>query len=267
MRIHILHTGKVQIDRALAYKELGLHPAPFTGWFRNSGKKIWVPVSSYLIEHPKGLILVDAGWHEDMRVNQRKHLGSLAFSMFKGELPKGHSVAERLNHLGIKARDLDYVILSHMHSDHVSGIKHVQDAKNILVSEIEWKVAHKKLGYIQSMWKDVPINTFRFTDIPYGPYKRGYDLFGDNSLYIVHTPGHSASLVALMVKMEKSWVVLASDVGYSEKSWTQMILPGITTDRTAAYDSLKWLHNFAKREECVRIICNHDPAIVPEIIR
>ena len=39
-------------------------------------KKIWVPVSSYLIEHPKGLVLVDTGWHEEIRLNQKKTSGA-----------------------------------------------------------------------------------------------------------------------------------------------------------------------------------------------
>jgi len=39
MKVHILHTGKVYIDRALAYREKTLHPLPFTGWFRGKDKK------------------------------------------------------------------------------------------------------------------------------------------------------------------------------------------------------------------------------------
>lgn len=216
MKVHVLHTGKVYIDRALAYKEKTLHPIPFTGWLRGKTKKMWVPVSSYLIEHPKGLILVDTGWHEEIRFNQKKHLGSLAYSMFKGDLPEGDSIAEKLDSLGIKSKDLDFVILTHLHSDHVSGLKHVQDAKKILTNEIEWKAAHKRIGYIKSMWNGVSIDTFSLTNIPYGPYKKGYDLFGDESLYLVHTPGHSDGMVSILVKMRNGWLVLASDVGYSE---------------------------------------------------
>lgn len=266
MKVHILHTGKVYIDRALAYREKTLHPLPFTGWFRGKDKKIWVPVSSYLIEHPKGLVLVDTGWHEEIRLNQKKHLGRLAYSMFRGDLPEGDSIAEKLHSLGIKSEDLDFVILTHLHSDHVSGLKHVQDAKRILTSEIEWKAAHRRMGYIKSMWQGVAIETFHFTDIPHGPTHQGCDLFGDGSLYLVHTPGHSDGMVAVLVKMQKGWLVLASDVGYSERSWEEMILPGITTDKQAACRSLKWLKEFSKRDDCIRVLANHDPAITPGII-
>ncbi len=265
MKVHVLHTGKVYIDQALAFKEKSLHPMPFTGWFRGKTKKMWVPVSTYLIEHPKGLILVDTGWHQEIRINQRKHLGILAQSMFKGDLPEGDSIAEQLHTLGIKSSELDYVLLTHLHSDHVSGLKHVQDAKRILTSEIEWKSAHKRVGYIKSMWHNIPIQTFKFTDIPQGPLNKGYDLFGDDSLYLVHTPGHSDGMFSILVKMKYGWLVLASDVGYSEKSWKEMILPGLTTDKKAAYSSLKWLKDFSNKENCIRVIANHDSAIEPQI--
>lgn len=266
MKVHILHTERVYIDRALAYKEKSLHPFPYTGWLRGKNKKIWVPVSSYLIEHPKGLILIDTGWHENMRNHQQKHLGKLAYSMFKGDLPAGDSIAEQLNHLGLKSKNLDIVLLTHLHSDHVSGLEHVKDAKKILTSAIEWNAAHKKIGYIQSMWHDIAIDTFPFSSIPFGPTNQGIDLFGDHSIYLVHTPGHSDGMISILVKIGNKWLVLASDVGYSQQSWEHMILPGITTNKKAAYQSLKWIKNFSERQDCIRVIANHDPNILPAII-
>ncbi|MBP2079131.1 N-acyl homoserine lactonase family protein [Oceanobacillus polygoni] len=266
MKIHILHTGKVLIYRSLAYKERGLHPAPYTGWLRRKENKMWVPVSSYLIEHPKGLILVDTGWNEDMRLNQRKHLGNFAYSMYKGELPEGKSIAEQLYSLGVSSKELDFVILSHMHSDHVSGLRHVKDAKKILTSKIEWNAAQKKLGYIKTMWNNIAIDTFELMDIPYGPYKEGFDLLRDETLYLVYTPGHSDGMISTLVKMKNGWMVLASDVGYSERSWKEMILPGITTDRKAAYQSLKWLRDFSLKRDCIKVIANHDANVKPQII-
>ena len=266
MKIHILHTGKVYIDKALAYKEKSLHPMPYTGWLRGDEKKIWVPVSSYLIEHPKGLILVDTGWHEEMRTNQKKHLGLLAYSMYRGELPEGESIINKLNTLGVKSNDIDFVLLTHLHSDHVSGLKHLLDAKKILTSALEWKAANKKIGYIKKMWEGAPIETFDLEDIPYGPFKKGLDLFGDGTLFLIHTPGHTDGMFSIMVRMDKGWMLLASDVGYSKESWTQMILPGVTTNKTYARQSLEWVRDFSNREDCIQVIANHDCTIKPQTI-
>ncbi|MFC7371109.1 N-acyl homoserine lactonase family protein [Fictibacillus iocasae] len=266
MKVHVWHTGSVYIDQALAFQENSLHPLPYSGWLRGKSKKRWVPVSSYFIEHPKGRILVDTGWHEEIRTNQKKHLGRLAYSMFQGKLNKGESVLEKLTNYGIKSHDIDYVLLTHLHSDHVSGLKHVKDAKKILTSELEWKAANKKIGYIKSMWDGVPIETFEFSEIPYGPYKRGLDLFGDGTLFLVHTPGHSDGMFSILVKMSEGWLLLASDVGYSKKSWEDMILPGVTTNKVYAKESLKWIKEFSNREDCIQVIANHDTEIEPRII-
>ncbi|MDG5472482.1 N-acyl homoserine lactonase family protein [Jeotgalibacillus sp. ET6] len=266
MKVHILHTGRVRIDQALAYKEKSIHPAPYTGWFRGNEKKMWVPVSSYLIEHPTGYILIDTGWHEQIRENQKKHLGRFSNSMYTGDLPNGQSVLEQLRSKGIQSHDISLVLLTHLHSDHVSGLQNFKDAKRILTSDIEWKAANRKMGYIKSMWEGIPIETFIPSAIPHGPFKLGLDLFGDGSIYLVHTPGHSAGMFSVMVKMKEDWLLLASDVGYSKKSWQKMILPGVTVNKSDAEKSLQWVRDFSKRKDCILTAANHDPLIRPQTI-
>ena len=169
--------------------------------------------------------------------------------MFRGDLPEGYSINERLKNFGIKSNEIDFVLLTHLHSDHVSGVNHVRGAKKILTSDLEWKAANKKIGYIKSMWDGVPIDTFSLKDIPFGPYKKGLDLFGDGTLFLVHTPGHSDGMFSVLVKMEKGWILLASDVGYAKKSWEEMILPGVTTNKSQAKKSLEWVREFSQRKE------------------
>ncbi|MCA0972485.1 N-acyl homoserine lactonase family protein [Halobacillus litoralis] len=258
VKVHVWHTGSVLIDRSLAYKENTLHPMPYSGWLRGKSKQIEVPVSTYLIEHPRANILIDTGWHEQIRDAQRRHLGTLSYSMFRGALPSGASVRERLVDRGLKAEDLDYVILTHMHADHVSGVEHVKEAKNILTSEMEWEVAQKSIGYQKKMWDSVLINRFALESIPYGPYQKGLDLLGDGSIYLVHTPGHSEGLLSILVSTMAGWVLLASDVGYGQKSLSDGVLPGLTTDKLAAGRSLEWVRSFSNRGDCHSVCFNHD---------
>jgi N-acyl homoserine lactone hydrolase len=264
--IHVWHTGSVYIDQALAFREKTLHPAPYTGFLRPSSKKRWVLVSAYLIDHPKGKLLIDTGWHEEMRTNPRKHMGWLANAMFKGSLPPGQSVRERLAVLGLRDSDLDCVLLTHLHSDHVSGVKHVRRAKRILTSECEWEAAQRDFGYIRSMWQGVPIQTFSLETIPFGPYNKGVDLFRDGSVYLVHTPGHSKGQFSVMAQTRKGWVLLVSDVGYAERSWKDFILPGVTTDAEEAARSLRWVQEFSMRDDCRLVLANHDPDVMPQVI-
>lgn len=265
-KIHVWHTGSVYIDKALAFQEKTWHPIPYSGWLRKKENKSWFPVSTYLIEHPKGNILIDTGWNEDIRTNPKEHLGWLPNSMFKGKLPAGKSIKERLNRMNLSSEELDYVILTHLHADHVSGVKHVSGAKKILTSEVEWQAAQRGLGYVKSMWEDVPVETFELHDISYGPFKRGYDLLQDGSVLLVHTPGHSKGQVSVMISTQRGWVLLASDVGYAERSWEEQILPGVTVNKSDAQKSLAWVRDFSKREDCMYVLANHDPAVKEGVI-
>lgn len=263
--VHVMHTGEVSIDRALAFRERTLHPMPYTGWFRSKEKRIRVPVSAYLIEHPEGPVLVDTGWHTDVRTSQRRHLGWLAWSMYRGRLPEGRAITEQLAALGVAPADLAAVVLSHLHSDHVSGVGLVEDAPRIVVSEPEWD-ARTDFGYISSMWEGVDLEPFALEEIPFGPFRRGLDLFGDGTVYLVYTPGHSEGHASVLAWTESGWVLLAGDVGYAARSWEEHVLPGVTTSDQEMDASLSWVEEFAARDDCVAALANHDPAVSPVTI-
>ena len=67
IKIHLLHCGRVRVDIGLPFRQTTgiarIHPGlAALGLFRS--KKINpLPVSSFLIDHPKGLILLDTGSH------------------------------------------------------------------------------------------------------------------------------------------------------------------------------------------------------------
>lgn len=258
--VHVFHTGSVYIDQALAFREVTWNPVPFTGWLRPTSKKLWVPVSAYLIDHPDGLVLVDTGWHTDMRTNQRNHLGLLPSTMFRGDLPAGEAIHEQLASMDITPADLGYVVLTHLDSDHVSGVTHVADAGQIIVSEAEWAV-RGQFRYIPSMWRGVDITPIEMGEIPSGPFEEGVDLFGDGRIYLVSTPGHSAGQLSVLVDTGGGWVLLASDVGYASRSWQEGLLPGLTDDVDEAEASLAWVRDFAERDDCLVAIANHDPDV------
>ncbi|MCH5585002.1 N-acyl homoserine lactonase family protein [Shimazuella sp. AN120528] len=256
VKVHVMHCGDVKVDRRLAYRDPDLDHIPFIGQ-RSEEYQPWLPVSCYLIEHPKGTVVIDAGWSEDVRTRPEVHLGH-AYKFCHPRLPSGQSISEQLASKGLTLKSIDYVVISHMDIDHISGIHLLADAKSFLVSEPEWNGAK---SYQKARCEGVVFESFSLDPIPFGPYQLGKDLFGDGLVYLVFTPGHTAGLVSVVARVENGWLLLAADAGYSKESWNQLILPGNTSNEQQALQSLQWISDFSKRDDCVAVIANHDPSV------
>ncbi|WP_125590930.1 N-acyl homoserine lactonase family protein [Companilactobacillus jidongensis] len=267
IKIHILHTGLVQVDKALPFHEKFRNPLAFTGLFRSNKNQIVLPVSSYLIEHPKGLVLIDTGWNELVRTSQWQELG-LQTVINKAYLPDGWSIRERLAELGYKPADIDYLVLSHLHSDHVSGLPLVKDAKNILVSAEEWQAGNTdKLRYIPKSWANTKMRTFNFHPSNLGPFHRSFDLFNDGSINFIYTPGHSRGLAATLIKgADDKEVLLASDTAYAQESIDKLYTPGIAVNRAQAIESVGWVKEKSQESQVIETITNHDPNVKQHMI-
>ena len=276
IKIHIFHTGSVCIAPDLAFGGSHSNLLKAFGILLPKSKRIWVPVSCYLIEHPKGKILVDCGWHRNMSPNgvfekraQIKSLGSpLLYLVNQGVVPKGKAIHEQLKNLKIETKDIDYVLLTHLDCDHVSGLKQVSDAKNILVSDDEFNSANKyfSIRYQKRWWSDVKLNKFKWTGTQ-GVANKSYDLFGDDSIQLINIPGHSNGLFAVKIKNEKGkYVLLFSDGGYSSKSWKEMVTSGISTNKKMQMKSLKWIHEESTNPNCIISLANHDSDVQPQTI-
>ncbi len=236
IKIYALKCGMVMVDRALPYgNENGEFKSPqeimmAIGGYRSQEYQIMLNVWAYLIEHPKGKILVDTGWHTDMRYNQYELLGDFHYKINKAFLPKGQAIDEHLSVMGIKPGELDYVLLTHLHTDHVSGLKLVADAKKIMVSDTELNAAlgPAKQNYEESMWRGVNLESFSLENTGVGPQGKSFDLFKDGSVVMISVAGHTPGLCACKVTNEEGrFVLITGDCGYAQRSWKQMIRPGV----------------------------------------
>ena len=126
MKIHVLQCGCIRVDPTVPFgKKLDLIEAAkqLTAADKN---RITLPVFTYLIEHPKGLILVDTGWCREISprgvYDPRAAAAVLPAQMaalFHPFVSKGMAIHEQLADMGIQPEDLDYVLLTHLDVDHV----------------------------------------------------------------------------------------------------------------------------------------------------
>lgn len=279
IKIHIFHTGQVCVAPDLPFGGDKVNMLKASGLFGKAKDRLWLPVSAYLIEHPKGLVLVDTGWHRNMSPNgtfdkeaQIKSLGSrLLYKINQGVLPKGQAIDEQLAGLGIYPEQLDYVLLTHLDCDHANGLSQVAQAKKILTSQTELDFT-KKFGinsiirYQDIWWKDTPLQTFEWNGTE-GPAKKSFDVFGDGSLVCINIPGHAEGMFAVKVtNSQGQYALLYADGGYATKSWQEMIMPGIADDKVAVKKSLAWIREISLNPNCIASLANHDTDVKPQVI-
>ena len=276
MKVHVLHTGEVRVSPYLPFGGDNCNLLKASGMTTPKEDWIWLPVSVYLIEHPKGLILVDTGWHRDMspegvydKAAQIKSLGSrVLYNVNQGQIPLGEAVDEQLETMGIKPADLDYVLLTHLDCDHANGLRAVKDAKHIIVAQEELDCARKNgfIRYKKKWWEGVDLQTIEWNGTE-GPAQKSFDLFGDGSIKMINIPGHCDGLCAVKITREDGkYVLLFSDGGYATKSWKEMITSGVSLDKEMQRKSLQWIREQSMDANCIESLATHDTDIKPHVI-
>ncbi len=277
IKIHVFHTGEVCVAPDLPFGGDDCSAIKASGIFGKKEDRLWLPVSAYLIEHPKGRFLVDTGWARDMspegefdKKAQIKSLGSLVlYEVNQGRIGLGQCIDEQLLEMGIKDTDIDAVLLTHLDCDHANGLKQVKGAKKFLVSADEVKFANRmtnRVRYYKGWWEGIDLTEFEWND-DQGPVGKSYDLLGDGSIELINIPGHADGLFAVKVKNEEGkFVLLFSDGGYARRSWEEQITSGIAADKQLQKQSLAWIREQSLDSDCVESLANHDSGIEPHTI-
>ena len=265
--IHAFTCGEVGVDPAVPDRGVSKNPLAYTGLFRSAGRRIWIPVKAFLIEHPKGKLLVDTGWDSAVRQHPIKTLSFPMWFASKPRLPEGAAIDEQLAVLGLQPEDLDYVLMTHMDIDHDSGMRLVKSAKQIFVSPEEWDAVHScQARYVERPWRNLPIGLMPLADDPAAPFGKSWDVYGDGSAKVLFLPGHSQGSVAIRVTGKNGFALLVGDTGYNCDSWEKLKLPGPVYDREAMKSSLKWVQNMRRNPRCIGVFAAHDPEEKRQII-
>lgn len=265
IKIYIFHTGKVKVDRAIPLREK--NPFAVTGFFRSKDKQMILPVSAYFIVHPKGNILIDTGWDTKYAHERPKELLGMIDKISAPIIKSDEGIDSKLADIGYKTSDIDHVFISHMDFDHTSGLSLVRDAKDIRTSKEEWEACNKfSLRYVDTWTGICNVKAFEYTQTGIGPVGRSYDVFGDGSVSLIHTPGHSHGLFSVKIQRNNEYIILGNDAAYLQESFDKTIIPGFTVDKNLAKESLKWLIDCNNDEACQGVYVNHDSSIKEQIL-
>lgn len=277
VKLHILHCGSISVPADIPYSGNVGAANNLRGVLAKSDKRISLPVSAYLIEHPEhGLILVDTGWSREIRPRGvydpkavRRHLPAHLAAFYRPYVPKGQTVREQLSAMGIEPRDLDLIILSHFDADHISGLRDLKGAKRVIVpAEERWWANRNfyKIRQPESLRRGIDIEHVWYKGTPDVPMRWARDIFGDESVQLICLAGHTEGQAGIKITNGKRFAVLASDAAFSPRSWREGIVPGYGFNPQYMKLCLDWLKAQENDPNCVAVIANHDPDIEPQTI-
>jgi N-acyl homoserine lactone hydrolase len=184
-----------------------------------------VPVPAFLIRHPSaGAILVDTGLHPSIATDGDENFGRIATHIGKPTLAPGEDVPAQLRKRGLDPGEIPIVVMTHLHIDHTSAISEFPQAA-FVVSETEWKAAvsgrQPALNGYRRPHFDYAFD-YRTVDFDrggitsYASFGRSFDLFGDGSVRLAYTPGHSAGHMSVIAHLKENDFVIGGDATYTQ---------------------------------------------------
>ena len=179
------------------------------------------------------------------------------------------AIHEQLADMGIRPEELDYVLLTHLDVDHVSGLRHVSKAKHIVLPEYEYYWSCRtvyKTRQPQDLWIQYPMERPYYRGSSLGPNRWVIDLFGDESIQLVNVPGHTEGQAAIVIRNGGRFVLLTADAAFSHRNWQENIVPGFGFARDFQRKSLRWIADMAADPGCAAVLCSHDPDVKPGVI-
>jgi N-acyl homoserine lactone hydrolase len=210
----------------------------------NVGKSMDFVDNCYLIKHHQGWLLWDTGVTDAIAAMPEGQRPSDP-RMTHWKRPK--TLASQLDALGVKPSDIKYVAVSHTHPDHIGNVELFPQSM-LLVQKAEYE------------WPN-PLGVGRFkSEHPATKLEGDHDVFGDGSVTIISTPGHTPGHQSLLVKLPKTGALLLSgDAVHFKSNWDNRGIPSGNTGHEQTATSMQRMAGIMAKENA-QLWINHDKA-------
>jgi glyoxylase-like metal-dependent hydrolase (beta-lactamase superfamily II) len=212
-----------------------------------------LPMWAWVIETGKERILIDAGGRSGM-------VGGVTGTKF--HITPEQNLVPELTRRGIRPGEIDRVLMTHLHGDHVGGLS-AFDPRRIWVARAEWAPVARLPGrlmrpLVAPVEKDFAPQLFDFHGAPMLGFPGSWPVTSDSSIVALPTPGHSPGHTSYLVRRKQGDVLLAGDVTYDLPALETGRNQGFIADAGLQRKTLDRVLSLAKSG--VAYLPSHDPA-------
>jgi glyoxylase-like metal-dependent hydrolase (beta-lactamase superfamily II) len=225
----------------------------------DSQGQVTLSVNAWLVRHPRGTVLFDSGMPASFlngsdrtrRISEFLTIGFDKDNTIKAQMESNSQDPDRVN----------FVVISHLHFDHVGGLSMVPNA-TLVIQRKEWEAGMEVTHDADTLHARKDYDLGHKLLLVDGEH----DLFGDDSVVCIPTPGHTIGHQSLKIKLATGQqIVLASDCCYFARTLKSRTLPTFGHDLEEQQSSLEQLLKLHKNG--VTIIPGHDKNFVNSIPR
>jgi N-acyl homoserine lactone hydrolase len=206
----------------------------------------------YLIRHPEGDLIWDLGLPHTLVGSGPQVNGIFTLSLES-------SLTDQLAQIDLSAADIEFLSISHSHFDHTG--------QAALFPDVEWLVHEDEFAHMFGTVEGEAQHS-AFAGLNKTTFSDNYDVFGDGSVVILTTPGHTPGHTALWVSLPESGAVLLSgDLYHRAESRELGRVPRFNSDEAQTRASMVAFERLAT-ELGARVIIQHeklDVAFLPEL--